>query len=103
MVANLLYYRNFCETLFRCRFELNPYDACVVNRKFDGKEQTVGWHVGDCKISHVNSKVNDELIEILRQEYESIFEGKTGKMTVHRGKVNKYLRMILGLRTYFYE
>ena len=52
----------------------------------------------DCKISHVDSKVNDELIEIIRQEYESIFDDGIGKMTVHRGKVHKYLRMTLDYR-----
>ena len=89
MVASLLYYMKFFETLFRCVFELNPYNACVAKRKVDGKQQTVCWHVDDCKISHVDSKFNDELIEILRQEYESIFEDGTGKMTVHRGKLHK--------------
>ena len=79
MVASLLYYMKFF----------------VANRKVDGKQQTLCWHVDDCKIIHVDSKVSDELIEILRQEYESILEDGTVKMTVHRGKVHKYLRMTL--------
>ena len=49
MMASLLYYRKFWETLFRCGFELNTYDACVANQKFDGKKQKVCWHVDDCK------------------------------------------------------
>ena len=97
-MASLLYSGKFCETLFRCGFELNLYDACVANRKVYGKQQTVYWHVDDCKISHVDSKVNDELIEILRQEYESIFEDGTGNMTEHRVKVHKYLVMTLDYR-----
>ena len=45
----------------------------------------------DCKISHVDTKVNDDLIKILKEEYESIFEDGTGKMTVNRGKVHCHL------------
>ena len=52
----------------------------------------------DCNISHIYSKVNDELIEIPRQEYERIFEDGTVKMTVQRGKVHKYLGMTLDYR-----
>ena len=98
MVASILYYRKFCETLFRCGFELNLYDACVANRKVDGKQQTVCCHMDNCKISHVDYKVNDELIDILRQEYERIFNDVTGKITVHRGKEHKYLGMKLDYR-----
>ena len=43
------------------------------------------------KISHVDTKVNDYLIKIIKGKYESIFEDGSGKMTVSRGKVHKYL------------
>ena len=95
MIASLLYYGKFCRTLKRNEFELNPYDPCVANRVVDGKQQTVLWHVDDCKISHVDSKVNDKFIEILREEYESIFEDGSRKMKVSRGKTHKYLGMTL--------
>jgi hypothetical protein len=35
------------------------------------------------------------MIDWLRQEYESIFEDGSGQMTVSRGRVHKYLGMIL--------
>ena len=53
------------------------------------------FHVNDCKLSHHESKVNDRIIEWLHQEYESIFEDGSGKMTVSRGKVHMYLGMTL--------
>ena len=56
MIASLLYYEKFVETLKRNNFVLNPYDPCVANRVIDDKQQTVCWHVDDCKISHVDSK-----------------------------------------------
>ena len=61
----------------------------------DDKQQTILWHVDDCKISHVDPKVNEKLIKSLKQEYESIFEDGTGEMTSNRGKKYKYLRMTL--------
>jgi hypothetical protein len=95
MVASLLYYRKFTKSLIDIGFEINPYDPCVANKTIEGKQMTVCFHVDDCKLSHVMRKVMDEMIEWLRQEYESIFEDGSGQMTVSRGKVHKYLGMTL--------
>ena len=43
----------------------------------------------------VNQKSWMSMIQDLRDEYESIFEDGSGKMTVSRGKVHKYLGMTL--------
>jgi hypothetical protein len=99
MVAGLLYYLKFSKTLKRNDFTINPYDPCVANRMVNGKQQTICWHVDDCKLSHVDSKVQDEFIQVLRDEYESIFEDGSGKMTVSRGKVHTYLGMTLDYTT----
>ena len=93
MVASLLYYNKFCDTLHRNGFKLNPYDSCVANRTINGRQQTICFHVDDCKLSHAEPKINDEFLEVLRQEYESIFEDGSGKMKVSRGKTHKYLGM----------
>ena len=95
MVASLLYYLKFVASLKQNEFKLNPYDPCTANRMVDGKQQTIVWHVDDCKISHVDPKVNDTFIEALRDEYESIFEDGSGKMTVTCGKKHTYLGMQL--------
>ena len=95
MIASLLYFGKFCRTLENNKFIANDYDPCVYNKMVEGKQQTVLFHVDDCKLSHVNTKVNDKLIEILRKEYENIFEDGSGKMKVHRGKVHEYLGMTL--------
>ena len=63
MVASLLFYRKFCKTLVREGFKCNPYNPCVWNRMVKGKQQTVLFHVDDCKISCVSMKVNDNLIK----------------------------------------
>lgn len=78
---------------------MNPYDACVWNKDINGKQLTICFHVDDCKVSHVDPKVNDKTIAWLQKEYKSVFEDGTGKMKVARGKVHKYLGMTLDFRT----
>ena len=95
MVASLLYYKKFVKSLKSQRFKLNPYDPCVANKHVDGKQLTVCFHVDDCKISHISTKVVDETIDWLRSEYENVFEDGSGLMKVHRGKIHKYLGMTL--------
>jgi hypothetical protein len=95
MVASLMYYRKFRTSLEEIGFEFNPYDACVANKMINGKQMTICFHVDDCKLSHVCSKVVDRMIEWLKEGYEVIWEDGTGKMKVSRGKVHKYLGMTL--------
>jgi hypothetical protein len=61
----------------------------------EGEQMTICFHVDDCKLSHRKTKVMDSMIDYLIQEYESIFEGGSGSMTVSRGKIHKYLGMTL--------
>ena len=94
-VASFLYYSKFCRTLKREGFVQNPYDPCVWNRQVDASQQTICFHVDDCKLSHIDPKVNQAFVETLRKEYESIFEDGSGKMKVHTGKVHEFLGMTL--------
>jgi transcription antitermination factor NusG len=95
MVAGLLYYRKFADSLGQKMFIKNPYDPCVWNKIIDGKQCTICFHVDDCKISHVKSSVNNSIIAWLRQEYESIFTDGSGKMKVARGRVHVYVGITL--------
>ena len=81
----LLWYELFAKTLAGMGFELNPYDPCVANMMFEGKQCTIAWYVDDTKISHVNPKVVDKVIAAI----EAVF----GKMTVTRGKQHEFLGM----------
>ena len=99
MVASLLYYEKFTNSLKKNGYKVNPYDACVWNKVIDGKQCTICFHVDDCKISHVSKRVVDQTIEWLRKDYESIFEDGSGRMKVSRGKVHKYLGMTLDFTT----
>ncbi|MGL5934919.1 MAG: reverse transcriptase domain-containing protein, partial [Cetobacterium sp.] len=95
MVASLLYYMKFCASLKKLGFQPNPYEPCVQNRIVNGSQQTICFHVDDCKVSHIDPQVNDDLELQLRKEYEYIMEDGSGKMKVHRGKVHEYLGMTL--------
>jgi hypothetical protein len=95
MIAGLMYYTKFCRSLLSRGFKFNPYDPCVANKQVNGTQMTICFHVDDNKLSHVSPKANDKMIKWLRQEYESIFEDGTGKMTVNRGKIHTYLGMKL--------
>jgi len=99
MVASLLYYEKFTNSLKSNGFKMNPYDPCVWNKDIKGKQCTICFHVDDCKISHVSSKVIDDTIAWLCRDYESIFEYGIGEMKVNQGKVHKYLGMNLDFST----
>ena len=66
--------RNFVKTLKRIGLQINPYDPCVPNCLVDNKQKTTCFRVDDCKLIHQDIKVNDEFINTLRDEYESVFE-----------------------------
>ncbi len=76
-------------------FIMNPYDPCVWNKIINGMQCTICFHVNNCKISHVSTAVLDNIIAWLHQEYENVFTDGSGKMKVARGKVHKYLGMML--------
>jgi hypothetical protein len=95
MVASLLYYRKFVKSLADIVFVINPYDLCVANTKIEGEQMTICFHVDDCKLSHRKTKITNSMIEYLRQEYDSIFEDRSGTMAMSRGKIHKYLGMTL--------
>ena len=99
MVASLLFYKKFTNSLASKGFKMNPYDPCVWNRIINGAQCTICFHVDDCKFSHISKEVIDSIIEWLRRDYESIFEDGSGAMKVHRGKVHKYLGMTLDFST----
>ena len=61
MVAALFYYKKFVKTLVKEGFKLNPYDRCVVNKIVNGKQLTICFHVKDCKILHMATKVVDDV------------------------------------------
>jgi hypothetical protein len=95
-MAGLLY---FTASLAGNGFTMNLFDPCVWNKIVNRKQLTIDLHVNDCKVSHIDSKVLDETIEWLHQDYMSIFDDGSGKMKVNRGLQHKNLGMDLDYST----
>ncbi|EJK60825.1 hypothetical protein THAOC_18763, partial [Thalassiosira oceanica] len=67
--ASLIFYKKMVADLTADGFTLNPYDPCVANKMINGKQMTIGWHVDDCKVSHVEEAEVDKLIARFRDMY----------------------------------
>ena len=83
--AALLFWRNLSVFLIhKLGFEANPYDFCVVNKTINGSQWTIGWHVDDLKISHIDRMVNQEILDILQKKYgkEVPIPSTTGKVMI---------------------
>ena len=64
--------------------------TCVANKKINGKQFTIIWHVDDLKISHMDKKVINDIITCLGYKF-----GKENPLTATQGKVLEYLGMTL--------
>jgi hypothetical protein len=58
--AALLWYKTFRKDLEDNRFIFNPCNPCVVNKKVQGLQQTIVFHVDDLKSSHKLKSVNNK-------------------------------------------
>jgi len=90
LVASMLWYKKFRKDLEGIGFKFNPYDPCVANRKVNGKQHTVRFHVDDLMSSHENGKVNEKFLRWLNRRY-----GKFGKVTATFGDRHDYLGMTI--------
>ena len=66
-------------------FEIKPHCRCIANKDIEGKQCTVAWYVNANKLSHVNSKVVDHVLEII--------EGHFRMLLIIRGKTHDFLGM----------
>ena len=76
-------------------FKLNSHDTCVSNRMVNRKQKIIFCHGENCKVSHVDPKVIYNFIEVVKQDYKSIFDDVSGNMTVNCDEIHKYLGMII--------
>jgi hypothetical protein len=91
--AALLWYKTFRKDLEDNGFVFNPYDPCVANKKVQGSQQTIVFHVDNLKSSHKSKLVNNKFEKWLNSMY-----GKHGKVTATHGQVHGYLGMELDYR-----
>lgn len=82
----ILFYKKLRKDLENMCFKFNRYDACVVNRYIEQKQQTVVFHVDDLKVSCALHEENDKLIEYLKNIYE--VEGLKGLKAADGKNIN---------------
>ena len=93
--AALLFWRKLrCFLVDQLGFIPNPYDQCVVNKIIHGKQCTVGWHVDDIMVSHVDKAVVEGIISQFNSEY-----GNEAPLTITRAKIHDYLGMKIDFST----
>ena len=88
--AVLLFWENLSEALQEWGFKINPHGWCVANKTINGKQYTIGWHVQNLELSHIDSEVVYDIINKLDKRY-----GKEAPMVTTRGKIHDYLGMAL--------
>ena len=66
---------------------LKEYYICVANKNVNGKQCTVAWYVDDDKASRVESRVIDDLWDIIKTHF--------GEIKITRGKKHTFLGMNL--------
>ena len=78
------------DTLVEWGFKMNDYDKCVANKSINGRQCTIIWHVDDLKISHVEKRVVDHIIDKLNRKF-----GEYSPLSTSSGKKLEYLGMML--------
>ena len=93
MQASLLYYTKSIKNLQKKGFILNPYDPCVANKMINGKQYTIIFHIDDMKISHPDPEVVTNILNWLKELYQTLPNGEVAKIKDQRGKKREYLGM----------
>ena len=75
----LLWYELYLSTLKDMGFELNPYNLCVSNANIKGKQCILCWYMDGNKISHVDPKVVDKVIETIEEKFGKMPQTKGGE------------------------
>ena len=68
----MLWYKNLRSTLKADGYEINPYDLCVFNKIYEGKQITVIFHVDDLLATSVFKDGLEKLYAVLIKKYEKI-------------------------------
>ncbi len=83
MKSMLLFYRKLVSELKKMGFEINPYDPCIANKKVNGTQMTIRWHVDDLMMSHVSCNKIMKIVQEIKNIYGEIFTKNVGKyMTI---------------------
>ena len=88
--AALLFYKNFVGGLISVGFKLNPHYAYVSNKRINGKQIIMVWHVDGLKVSQKSIKLFTIMEKWLKKHYRRLFEGGSGNMKISRDNIHEY-------------
>ena len=86
----LAWYDLFTNTLKSKGFELNPYDKCIANKMYNGKQCTIAWPVDDNVATHEDQEVIDEIKSIMVEHF--------GEMKFVEGEEHTFLGMKITIK-----
>ena len=90
LVSAMLFYCQLTKALLSYGFELNPHDLCVANKMVNGEQLTICLHLDNLKSSYIDSKVNDEFLQWIKDMF-----GQLGEVKTTQGPLHNYLGMTL--------
>ena len=76
LVSAILFICKLTKTLLSYSFDLNPYDPCVANRKVNGEQLTICWHMDDLKSSHIDPKANNKFLQWIKDMFGQLSQVK---------------------------
>ena len=77
--ALLWYSLLYIEALEKEGFVVNEYDKCIANKMIEEKQCTLAFYVDDNKLSHVSSKVVDNLLDTIEGYFPGLVVTERGK------------------------
>ena len=95
--CKFLWYQKFRKDLEQHEFKFNLYNPCVANKKVNGKQQTVRFHVDNLMSSYKDKKVHNEFLKWLQDKYgkHRAMKGTQGKEHDYLGEIMKFKKNIL--------
>lgn len=94
LLATLLFWEDLSGCVHNKGNKSNLYNQCVVNKMVYDKQSTALWHVDDLKLSHIDRKCNQALLDWLNKWY-----GAETPLTEIRGDLHNYLGMTIDYST----
>ena len=72
LLGAILFYTKMKNYLEKLCFKMNPYNLCTFNKMINGQQCTIQFHVDNLLISHMESEVLGQIIELLNLEFGRI-------------------------------
>ena len=87
LLGAISFYKKLRGVLMDIGFQTNKFNECTFNKMINGHQCTIQVHVDDLKLSHVEQRELNKIIDQLNEGFGS--DGN--KLTASYGKIHEYL------------